>query len=79
MRFLHISDTHLGYQQYNLKERERDFFNVFQEAIDKAIEKNVDFIIHTGDFFHSSRPSNESILDGLYLIKKLKTIKSLCL
>jgi DNA repair exonuclease SbcCD nuclease subunit len=75
MRFLHISDTHLGYQQYNLKERERDFFNVFQEAIDKAIEKNVDFIIHTGDFFHSSRPSNESILDGLYLIKKLKDHK----
>jgi len=75
MRFLHISDTHLGYQQYNLKERERDYFDVFQEAIDKAIEKNVDFIIHTGDFFHSSRPSNESILDGLYLIKKLKDHK----
>jgi len=75
MRFLHISDTHLGYQQYNLKERERDYFDVFQEAIDKAIEKNVDFIIHTGDFFHSSRPSNESILDGLYLVKKLKDHK----
>jgi DNA repair exonuclease SbcCD nuclease subunit len=75
MRFLHISDTHLGYQQYNIKERERDYFDVFQEAIDKAIEKNVDFIIHTGDFFHSSRPSNESILDGLYLVKKLKDHK----
>jgi DNA repair exonuclease SbcCD nuclease subunit len=75
MRFLHISDTHLGYQQYNIKDRERDYFDVFQEAIDKAIEKNVDFIIHTGDFFHSSRPSNESILDGLYLIKKLKDHK----
>jgi len=75
MRFLHISDTHLGYQQYNNKDREKDYFDVFQEAIDKAIEKNVDFIIHTGDFFHSSRPSNESILDGLYLIKKLKDHK----
>ena len=75
MKFLHISDTHLGYQQYNLKERERDYFDAFNQAIDKAIEKNVDFIIHTGDFFHSSRPSNESILDGLSLVKKLNDHK----
>ena len=75
MKFLHISDTHLGYQQYNLKERERDFFDVFNQAIDVAIERKVDFVIHTGDFFHSSRPSNEAILDGLYIVKRLKDNK----
>lgn len=75
MKFLHLSDTHLGYRQYQLKEREKDFLDVFNQAIDIAIENNVDFIIHTGDFFHSSAPSNETIVDAINLIKRLKDYK----
>ncbi|NPA53553.1 MAG: DNA repair exonuclease [Aquificae bacterium] len=72
MKFLHISDTHLGYSQYGLEERKKDFLDVFYEAVDKAIEEKVDFVIHSGDFFHTSRPSNQTFLEGLEVVKKLK-------
>ncbi|WP_457626015.1 metallophosphoesterase family protein [Persephonella sp.] len=75
MRFIHISDTHLGYHQYGLKERAEDFFDVFNEAVDFAVEKKVDFIIHTGDFFHSSRPSNQVILQGMEILRRLNDAK----
>ena len=75
MKFLHISDTHLGYRQYGLLEREQDFLDAFNEAIDIAIDEEVDFIIHTGDFFHTSRPSNKTILDSLNLLNRLNDAK----
>ncbi len=72
MKFLHISDTHLGYNQYGLVERGRDFFDAFNEAVDIAVEKKVDFIIHTGDFFHSSRPPNRILVESMEILKRLK-------
>ena len=72
MKFLHVTDTHLGYHQYGLEERGQDFFDVFKEAIEIAIENKVDFILHTGDFFHTSRPSNQVILEGLEIINQVK-------
>jgi DNA repair exonuclease SbcCD nuclease subunit len=72
MKFLHISDTHLGYSQYGLKERKKDFLDVFHEAVDVAVDEQVDFIIHSGDFFHTSRPSNQTFLEGLEILKRLK-------
>ncbi len=71
MRFLHISDTHLGYNQYGLTERAQDFLDVFHEAVDVAIDEKVDFIIHSGDFFHTSRPSNKTFLEGLEIVRRL--------
>lgn len=56
MRIAHISDTHLGYRQYNLYERENDFYEVFNEAIDTILKERVDVIIHSGDLFDSSTP-----------------------
>lgn len=70
MKYIHLSDTHLGYQHLGLEERKRDFFDSFNYVIDYAIEHNVDFIIHTGDFFHTSRPSNETIIEAISLLKK---------
>ncbi len=75
MKFLQISDTHLGYRQYGLIEREEDFFDVFEEAIEIAIKENVDFILHSGDFFHTSRPSNQTFLKAIEVIKRLKDHK----
>ena len=72
MKFLHISDTHLGYNQYGLLERGKDFFDAFKQAIDIAIENNVDFVLHTGDFFHTSRPSNNTFLEAINLVNRLK-------
>lgn len=62
MRFAHLSDSHLGYKQYGIDEREQDFYDVFEKTIDKIIELDVDFVIHSGDLFDQSRPSTESML-----------------
>ncbi|NPA58739.1 MAG: DNA repair exonuclease [Aquificae bacterium] len=72
MEFVHVSDTHLGYSQYGLSERANDFFEAFKEAVDYAVDRKVDFVIHTGDFFHSSRPSNRVLIQGMELVKRLK-------
>lgn len=62
MRFAHLSDSHLGARQFGLLERENDFYDVFAKNIDKIIEKDVDFIIHSGDLFDNNRPSTEALL-----------------
>lgn len=62
MRFAHLSDSHLGTRQFGLLERETDFYDVFEKNIDKIIEKDVDFVIHSGDLFDNNRPSTEALL-----------------
>lgn len=62
VRFLHLSDTHLGAMEYGIPEREKDYFDTFTEAINIGIEEDVDFIIHTGDLFDTNRPSNNALI-----------------
>lgn len=62
MKFAHLADTHLGYRQFGLLEREKDFYEVFDKIIDKIIEEKVDFVIHSGDLFDSARPSPIALL-----------------
>jgi DNA repair exonuclease SbcCD nuclease subunit len=50
-RFSHISDVHLGYQQYGLPERFRDFSDAWKEAVSKTLEAQVDFVLIGGDLF----------------------------
>ncbi|HEY9620099.1 MAG TPA: DNA repair exonuclease [Crinalium sp.] len=51
-RFLHLADIHLGFDRYDNKERTKDFFYAFQEAIQKyAIDEQVDFVLIVGDLF----------------------------
>jgi len=72
MKFAHLADTHLGYRQYGLVEREEDFFNVFNEIVEKIIEERVDFVIHSGDLFEMAKPSPNALLmfqEGLIKIK----------
>lgn len=52
MRFLHCADIHLGYQQYNHKERFNDFGHAFYAVLDVALAEKVDFVILAGDLFH---------------------------
>jgi len=66
MRIAHIADTHLGYRQYNLDEREQDLYDVFNELIDRIIEERPDIIIHAGDLFDSPNPR----IKALYTVKK---------
>ena len=72
MKFAHLADTHLGYRQFGLIEREKDFYEVFGKVIDKIIEENVDFVIHSGDLFETAKPSPMALLEFQKGLLKLK-------
>ncbi len=72
MQFAHLADTHMGYRQYGLTERENDFFEVFDQAIDEIIRERPEFVIHSGDLFEYSRPPTWALLTAQKGILKLK-------
>jgi len=68
MRFVHISDTHLGASGFSRRlsalgfnQREEDICSSFASAVDQIITLSPDFVLHTGDLFHSVRPTNRII------------------
>lgn len=73
MRFLHISDVHLGCTRYQLPESPRDFFDAWIDVLQRyGIEKQVDFVIMCGDFFHKRNVPPETMnyaVAGLQLLK----------
>lgn len=79
MKFAHLADTHLGYRQFGLLEREKDFYEVFDKIIDKIIEEKVDFVIHSGDLFDSARPSPSALLAFQKGLLKLKGAEYQCM
>ncbi len=52
VRFLHVADVHLGFDRYDNKERSRDFFWAFFDALKRhAVDEAVDFVLIAGDLF----------------------------
>lgn len=70
-KILHLSDTHLGNRQYGSDTRRDDFTRAFEAAIDRALEENVDAVIHTGDLFHRRTPSLPIVTDCIEILRKL--------
>jgi exonuclease SbcD len=70
--FVHAADLHLGYAQYNLDVRRRDFNNAFGELVDKTIELQPDFMILAGDIFEHARPSNSTLEAAITNFRRLK-------
>lgn len=70
-KILHLSDTHLGNRQYGSDTRRDDFARAFEAAIDRALEENVDAVIHTGDLFHRRTPSLPIVTDCIEILRKL--------
>ena len=74
MKFLHISDVHLGCTRYQLPESPRDFFDAWIDVLRKyAIAENVEFVIICGDFFHKRNVPPETMnyaVAGLNLLKE---------
>jgi len=75
MKFIHVSDTHLGceipvvYREI----RKKDFIDAFKRVVDFAIKENVDFIIHSGDFLDDYfRISSKYLLDIIEALYRLK-------
>ena len=52
IKFLHVADLHLGYEQYNNPERFNDFSRAFMWLMEFAKKEQVDFVTVGGDTFH---------------------------
>ena len=52
MKFLHVADIHLGFEQYGVRERFNDFSRTFLWLMNFAKEQEVDFVVLAGDLFH---------------------------
>lgn len=68
---LHISDTHLGYRQYRSDTRKKDYMQAFKEAIDIAVERDVDAVVHGGDLFDNPNPSVATVNECLDALSNL--------
>ena len=63
MKILHISDAHLGFSQYMLRQRREDFTKVLLNSVIDSIKSGVDVVLFSGDIFNNKRPSWKSISD----------------
>ncbi len=73
MLILHTSDTHLGASKPSkLRDRELDFYEVFDEVVEIAIKEGVDAVIHCGDLFDDARPNPQTYY---YVFKSLKKLR----
>ncbi|RAP51327.1 MAG: hypothetical protein BZ138_05420 [Methanosphaera sp. rholeuAM270] len=71
IKIAHLADTHLGYRQYGLFEREDDFYESFENVIDDIIEKDVDYVLHCGDLFEHPKPPIPALLVAQKCFNKL--------
>ena len=72
VRIAHISDSHLGSSMFQLTERREDARKCFEKAVDIAMAKSPDILVHTGDVFHESLPQNDDLNFVIKLFKKLQ-------
>jgi DNA repair exonuclease SbcCD nuclease subunit len=75
MQFIHLADTHLGYRQYGKIERMKDWMEATKQVIDYAIEKDVDFVVHSGDLFDSNRVDQDAFVETIDMLSSLKDAK----
>lgn len=69
--FIHIADTHLGYEQYGVRERFNDFSRAFWDITREAANREVNFVVIAGDLF------NKRAIDALTLIHAIEGLKAL--
>ncbi|HKV60075.1 MAG TPA: metallophosphoesterase [Ktedonobacteraceae bacterium] len=70
--FVHIADTHLGYEQYGVRERFNDFSRAFWDIIDDALYREADFLVIAGDLFHKRAIDALTLIHAIEGLKKLK-------
>ncbi|DAB40407.1 MAG TPA: exonuclease sbcCD subunit D [Sulfurovum sp. UBA12169] len=80
MKIVHFSDTHLGFNDLdvlnedNINQREADFYDAFLQVVEQIKEIKPDYIVHTGDLFHRTSPSNRAIT---FALEQFKIINAL--
>jgi len=58
----------------NINQREADFYDAFSQVVEQIIQIKPDYIIHTGDLFHRSSPSNRALT---FAIKQFNILNEL--
>ncbi len=78
MRIIHFSDTHLGFADFGKTDpelginlREADVYRAFSQVIEYIRKNPPDIVLHSGDLFETSRPSNRAINFVLKEIAKI--------
>lgn len=72
-RFLHLADVHLGFDRYDRKERTRDFFEAFKDALEKyALGEQVDFVLIAGDLFEHRNIQPAILNQAQYCLQELQ-------
>ena len=73
MKFLHVSDVHLGCTRYHLEESPKDFARAWADVLQRyAVAENVDFVLICGDFFHKRNVDPQAMnhaIGGLNMLK----------
>jgi exonuclease SbcD len=70
--FIHVADTHLGYEQYGVRERFNDFTRSFWNVIDEALNRHVDFMVIAGDLFNKRAIDAQTLIHAIEGLRKLK-------
>jgi len=78
MRVIHFSDTHLGFADFakidpelGINLREADVYRAFSQVVEYIRKNPPDIVLHSGDLFETSRPSNRAINFALKEIAKI--------
>ncbi len=71
---MHLADVHLGYKQYGSEERFKDFARAFDAAVDVALERQVDFVVLSGDLFHKSAIDPPTLLQAVRNLDRLRAV-----
>ena len=69
MKIIHFSDTHLWY--WDKSDRGEDFYKNFDLIIWEILDSEADYVIHSWDLFHNSKPSNKAISKAIGWFMKL--------
>jgi len=63
------TDSHLGFKEKDPVLGE-DSFNAFEECLEVAGKRNVDFVLLGGDLFHDQRPSQKAYLTASQIFNR---------
>ena len=70
MKFAHLADCHIGsWRDQKLREIS---LQAFVKAINECIKQNVDFVVISGDLFHTALPAIDNLKSVVEKLKELK-------
>ncbi|AFY66201.1 DNA repair exonuclease [Geitlerinema sp. PCC 7407] len=73
VRFLHLSDVHLGFNRYGSAERTKDFYLALDDVIERyAIAAQVDFVLIAGDLFEDRQILPATLNQAKLCLQKLQ-------